>query len=601
MVSFSLQRRPVPMLRSTATFAAIALIMVLLLHAIAAPATTHVAAFSPGLPIIVALSSTTTTLSLFPAALSKATTAGGNARSLATSLSNIKKRGPKQQPLTTTTTTRASAASSAAVNDDSADVDAAAIVPSIAGPTFGVIKTMVGSGMLALPSGLAAVTNYKAGLWPAHALLVSLGVVSAYTFSLYGRLTHATQAKSLGEIWSAVHAMPNTVQSTTAATESSKKKSSSLFVSLATFVFCFGSCLTCSLIFGDMFSSFLRGSPLVTSLPGWAVTRQASILAITSALIFPLCNLSSLAALAPVSILGVLGTFITTAFLAWRCPAVVASSPYAVPGAGLLASAVAMRQPSFSTYSRVQSPAPLILIAMSCVSLMAHFSAPDFYHSLTTTTTTATTDGTRTNNNKSPSPTIVDDKVMRRFTTMTVIGYSVVAVLNSLALAFGFLTFGGNSEGIILNNFSDADWGANVSRLLVGVSVIGSYPFLMGACRSAALELFESGSKITKAREFRMTAILLSIVTAISLVVKDAGFVVGFNGALMGSNIIYTIPALLFLKLKANLISSGEEKATRLLRTEQWLCRSLVGFGVISAIVGGATTVISSFFPHLLR
>jgi solute carrier family 38 (sodium-coupled neutral amino acid transporter), member 11 len=462
-------------------------------------------------------------------------------------------------------------ASEIAGDDDDNDI-------SIAGPTFGVIKAMVGSGMLALPAGLAAVTNYPSGLWPAHMLLVSLGIISAYTFLLYGRLTHATQAKSLGEIWKKVYVPTTTTKSTT----ESSKRDSSLVVSLASFVFCFGACLTCSLIFGDMFSSFLQGSRL--ALPAWAMTRQASILAITTAIVFPLCNLSSLAALAPVSVVGVIGTIISTAFLALRCPAVVPSSPYAVAGQDMLAQ-VAL-QPSFSTYSRVMSPAPLILIAMSCVSLMAHFSAPEFYLALT---------AKKHNDDKSP-----DDKVLRRFTKMTIAGYTSVAVLNSLALAFGFLTFGGNCEGIILNNYSNSDWGANLSRLLVGVSVIGSYPFLMGASRLAALELFETGKEVTRAREFRMTTILLSIATAISLVVKDAGFVVSFNGALMGSSIIYIIPSLLFLKLTANRLSNGT-KLTKLLRAERWLCRSLVGFGVVSAIVGGVTTVVSSFFPHLLR
>lgn len=482
----------------------------------------------------------------------------------------------------------ASSAAAAPGGDDSASIDAdvehAGDVPSIAGPTFGVIKAMVGSGLLALPSGLAAVTDYPGGLGPAHALLVGLGVISAYTFSLYGRLTHATQGKSLAEIWSKVNAQSS-------SPSSPSQKDSGLVVSLISFVFCFGCCLTFSLIVGDMFSSFLRGSSL--ALPTWALSRHASILAITAGIIFPLCNLSSLASLAPVSVIGVVGTVITTAFLAWRCPALVSNSPYAKLNAGLLAD-VAL-QPSFSTYNRLRSPAPLILIAMSCVSLMAHFSAPDFYHALTT----ATANKNKTTTGTDPKR---DDKILRRFTKMTVIGYVAVAIINSLALAFGFLTWGGNAMGIVLNNYSNADWGANVSRLLVGVSVIGSYPFVMGAYRTAALELFENAGrqKVTRAREVRMTVILLSIVTAIALVIKDAGFVVSFNGALMGSNIIYTIPSLLFLKLTANRVSSGG-KSQRLLIAERWLCRSLVVFGVVSAIVGGATTVISFFFPHLLR
>lgn len=488
--------------------------------------------------------------------------------------------------------------------------------PSIAGPTFGVIKAMLGTGMLALPSGLAVITNHPHALWPAHALLVVFSILSAYTFLLYGRLTHATQATSLGDIWRKVHTRAQSSSSTTTTTAiaqimSAENTNSGVVVSLASFVFCFGACLTFSLVFGDMFSGFLQGSLFFSQvLPAWALTRQASILAITTTILFPLCNLQSLAALAPVSVIGVIGSVLTTVFLAWRCPSVVLHSPYSVPGVGFLASVA--RQPSFSTYSRVQSPAPLVLLAMSCVALMAHFSAPEFYHSVASKEESVLVrrSGDETLMKK-PDRQRDDDGAMGRFAKMTAVGYSVVAILNSLTLAFGFLTFGGACDGIILNNFSKSDWGANAARLLVGLSVVGSYPMLLRATRSAAFELTSFGkprTTPTRSREFGMTAFLLSVVTAISLVVKDAGFVLSFNGALVGSNIIYTIPALLFLKLQSSQpeqrLSNGnavKQPARLLFRAEQWLCRALVVFGVVSAVVGGATSVITTYFPHLLQ
>jgi solute carrier family 38 (sodium-coupled neutral amino acid transporter), member 11 len=471
------------------------------------------------------------------------------------------------------------------------DVPSSSDVPmSMAAATFGLVKAMVGSGLLALASGLAAVTNYPAGLYPAHILIVVLGIISAYTFSLYGRLTHATQARTLGEIWKRIY-------TDDASSNLDESKRTGMTVSLASFVFCFGACIAYSLTFGDMCSSFFHGIGL--PFPAWALSRQASILAVTATVVLPLCRLSSLTALAPASIVGVVGTIITIAFLAFRCPAVVAGSPYKTIGAGMLAQVT--QQPSFSTYSRLSSPAPLILIAMACASFMAHFSAPDFYHSLSTKTT-----GLKSEVHANAILRVGEPTVMQRFNQMTVAGYSGVMMLNVLALTFGFLTFGGASNGIILNNYNTADWGANISRLFVGISVVGSYPFVMSGCRAAALELLSSQSPehqqsplSKESNERNMTTMLLSIVTAISLFVKDAGFVVGFNGALMGSTIAFTFPALLFLKLneaKRRLPTS----IGRLLRAELWFCRTLVGFGIVSAVVGGATTVVSSFFPYLL-
>lgn len=461
---------------------------------------------------------------------------------------------------------------------------------SMASAIFGLVKAMLGCGLLGLSSGLAAVTDHPSGLYPAHTVLVVLAVISAYTFSLYGRLTHATQAKTLGEIWKRLHSK-NHDECNGTANESSKRPG--LVVSWASFVFCFGSCVAYSLALGDMCSSFVQGIAL--PLPSWAFSRQASILAITSTVLLPLCRLSSLASLAPASIVGVLGTVVTIAFLAFRCPAVVSGSPYRTHGVGMLSQVI--QQPSFSTYAKYNSPAPLILIAMACIAFMAHFSAPDFYHALSLTSP----------KNETTLTSLSDDEdrtTMQRYNRMTIVGYFTVMVLNALTLTFGFLTFGGASNGMILNNYNLGDWGAIVSRMLVGMSIMGSYPFLMSGCRAAALEIFssperEESLKSEVAREHRMTSVLLSLATAISLLVKDVGFVLSLNGAVMGSTIAFTFPALLFLKLneasRRSCIAIG-----RILRAELWLCRSLVGFGVVSAIVGGATTIIDYFFPYLL-
>lgn len=474
--------------------------------------------------------------------------------SAATASGRFAGKWPRQTPTARFTATTANL--DAAKNDDGSSDGGS----SVAAATFSLIKAIVGSGCLALPAGVAAVSNYPSALIPANVLMVVLGTMSAYTFTLYGRLTHATQANSLGDLWKKIY-----------------KSESSTIVSLANFVYCFGCCLTFNLIIGDMFSSLATAG----GLSGLWASRQAAILAVTATTLVPLCNLQSLASLAPVSIIGVLGTVVSTLFLAWRCPAIVPSSPYAKVGKGMLASIPTAMQPQFKSYSRLQTPAPLILIAMTCVSFMAHFSAPDFYRSLA---------GKNVDQRKT-------EKTMAKFNTMTVAGYVVVGTINALTLTFGFLTFGGNSAGVVLNNYANADIGASVSRLLVAISVIGGFPFLFSACRSAALDLFaKKGQTVTRATETRYTSVLLAILTAIALVIKDAGFVVSFNGALMGTALIYIFPTLLFLKQSAG----STTKSTRL-SLERALCKFLVGFGVVSSLIGGATSVMNSYFPHLLR
>ena len=518
---------------------------------------------------------------------------------------------------------------------------------SMTDAVFGIIKAMVGSGLLALSSGWAMVTNVPSHLYLAQGLLVVMGIVSYYTFLLYGQLVHATQAQTLGELWKIIYINNesnnessssssinnnnhNNMKNETSTSSSSSFRFSDLTVSMATFIFCFGSCVAYSLTFGDMFSNFIRGlvgfctthhghntntnmmgfdhptvvASLSSILSNFLQSRQASILLLTGSIVLPLCRLSSLAALAPTSILGVIGILVTIGFLGVRCPAIVPTSPYGISSLGVVGPMLSniIQQPSFSTFSRLQSPAPLIFIAMACVSYLAHFSAPDFYHSFVgpkkaPTTTISTNDNS------------ITTRPIRRYTQMAIMGYTIVTLLNIFALTFGFLTFGGGCDGIILNNYNTIDIGAIVSRLLVGVSVIGSYPFVMSSCRNAALEIWNtltpsstsSASTTTTViqKERRMTSILLGVITGIALFAKDAGFVIGFNGAVMGSTIAFTFPAMLFLKYHRP-TATTTNKLSIISKFDVWACRGLIGFGVISSIVGGVTTIISSFAPHLL-
>lgn len=172
-------------------------------------------------------------------------------------------------------------------------------------------------------------------------------------------------------------------------------------------------------------------------------------------------------------------------------------------------------------------------------------------------------------------------------------------MLNCLVMAFGFLTFGGSSAGMILNNFSTQDPGAFVCRILMAICVIGGYPFLVRAVTSESLALL--GKKVddpvvSSKRQSIATSLTLVLLTMGSLVMKDAGFVIGFSGAVMGSFIVYIFPALLFLSDTKGRPSLGwQQKAERL------FCHGLVYFGAIVALLGGGVSVANSYFPHLLQ
>lgn len=412
-------------------------------------------------------------------------------------------------------------------------------------------------------------------LFPALAVISILGAFSAYTFGLYGRLVHSTQARSLGEIWERV-----------------KGRKSSWIISLSSMIFCFGACLSYSILLGDAFQALAASG----GLSGVAASRPFWVLLVTLTTLLPLCSLQSLSSLAPMSLMGIFGMFATTCFLGWRCPTINPASPYGAGGA-LLGTLAKHQLPSFGTFNKgFASPASMVLGGMAAAAFLGHFSAPDFYHSLRKNDDNTDTDNdVAATTSKESSST--QTQALHDFFKVTIGGFGAVILFNCFITAFGFLTFGGNSNGVILNNYSTADPWATVCRLLVAICVIGGYPFLLSACRGEAMELYKRKTQkpATRKLENNITRILLAVLAAGGLVMKNAGFVIGLNGALIGSAIVYIFPSLLFLAQ-----TGKSTQLTRRIKLERWFCRFLILFGISAGLAGASTSILGQYFPHIL-
>lgn len=400
--------------------------------------------------------------------------------------------------------------------------------------------------------------------------MASLGALSAYTFVLYGRVLSVHQSQSLGELWR------------------KEKGKSAWMISLATMAFCFGGALSYSILIGDMFEALAHSA----GLSGIFLARPFWILLLSSTVLFPLCNLDSLLSLAPLSIVGVVAVAITTCFLGWRCPQFNSMSPYALSG-GLLSKISSTMAPKFNTYqSPLFSPPTTILIGMAASAYLGHFSAPSFYQSLN-----------KANPNKANSDTDnqSSSEGIKNYKIVSWLGFGVATLLNCLVMTFGFLTFGGSSSGMILNNYSFKDSGAAICRLLMAICVLGGFPFLVGGVVDEFLQLRgkkQEGEALRKTRKMT-TSVTLSVLTGLSLIMKNAGFVIGFSGAVMGSCIVYIFPALLFLSNSGKKLESGSRSWSQ--KLERLGCRLVVGFGACVALLGGCVSVASTYFPHLLK
>lgn len=398
---------------------------------------------------------------------------------------------------------------------------------------------------------------------PASLILFILGSISAYTFHLLGRLTAVASSESsddvkvtnLGQLW-----------------EHEIGESTSWLISLAVMLTCYGTCLCYSIILGDTFKSLAE----TVGLSGIWASRRFNVAIIGLLGTYPMSCLKSLAALAPISISGVIGIFVTCIVMAIRAlPGGAYSLNSAAVATNYLRSLPAELQPSFGV-TGLRSPRSLFVVSsMAATAFLVHMSSPEFYQTL-----------------KEPT--------LARFGKLSIVGFGATALISVFMMCLGFLTFGGASKGMILNNYSTLDTGATLCRLLMAVSLLGSYGFLANAMKKAFYQIFYKGQEITDKLHYKTSQLLVGTITTLAVLIKDAGFVVSVTGAVLGSALIYMIPPYLFLKSTGRRIEQGILQETTSLRIERWWNTGLIGLGVFLALAGASMSVVNSFFPHLL-
>lgn len=268
--------------------------------------------------------------------------------------------------------------------------------------------------------GIAAFGNAPSAAIPAVALIAVIGCLSAYGFSLIGRVCSYTGAKSYREAWA------STISQGTSwlpAVSCTFKTSCAV--------------LAYSMILADTSTSLLQTA-------GYTVARTPALLAVTSMILLPLCWMKNLSSLAPFSLLGSLGMGYTAIAMAIR----YFGKAYAVGGKFVVAKHLA---PKFGTQgaSAAVSPSVFILVSMLSTAYMAHFNAPKFY-------------------------TELKDNTIARFNTVVSSSFGIAIALFASMASLGFLTFGSASNGLILNNYANADGLMSLSRIAVFVSLVFS-------------------------------------------------------------------------------------------------------------------------------
>jgi amino acid permease len=228
--------------------------------------------------------------------------------------------------------------------------------------------------------------------------------------------------------------------------------------------------------------------------------------------------MKSLNSLSPFSLMGLGGTLYTAIFMAIR----YFDKSYSL--GGRFFELVSLR-PSFNQRGPYTlNHLTFVLLSMLSTAYIAHYNAPQFYNELY--------------NNS-----------MLRFNTLVGTSFGLAIGFFIFIMSIGFLTFGGNTSSFILNNYASTDTLATLARFAIGLALLTGYPFTFSALREGLLDLSGKKDKNERNRLFTpLTMSLLSLVTALALVLTDVGFVCSITGALFGCFLMFIVPAIMNIK-----------------------------------------------------
>ena len=500
---------------------------------------------------------------------------------------------------------------------------------SMLSSTSNLVKSIVGSGVFNLPFGIAAYSSSRLALLPALALLGAVTLLSAYCFVVVARVVEATGASSWAEAWS------RTVG-----------ERSSWLPGFFVGGLCFSAQLQYTMILGDTFSAIFAG----LGLP-WLGTRTGSILALTGLVTLPLSLLPNMSMLRYSSSLGVVSLLYTAAFMAWR-----AAGGHYAPGTPLHAAVpAAVLQPFFaaaggagggggghyggasSLLAQLLSPRTFKLVSILASAMVATFLAPQFFADLapapppTTSSTPSTSSALATSSSAVAAPSAASSTSrgsakLRRFRTLTAWGYAISALLTAVVMAAGYLTFGGASDGFVLNNYATTDRFAQLvrnmrrthaggppssfprhppthvtlthpptppthhqARLAVGGSIVCSYPLMHQGLRAVAREALLA--RDLPAPRVGVTVCTVGLTTALALALTDLGPIAALSGAVISNCLAYVLPALMLEALLSRRAAAAAAAArggglTRGERLELMASRAIVALGLGLAAVG---------------
>jgi len=448
----------------------------------------------------------------------------------------------------------------AAASNAVADRDEGA---SIATSVFNLANNVAGAGILTLAAGKASGTGWI----PSIAICLALAAVSSHTFSLVAKSCELTGLDSFKDLWSYAFGGGDETKS-----ESGGAAETAWIVDTMVFVQCFFVSVIYTGLLGDVFSALLRGT---LGIEAWWSSREAVIVTAAACVLFPLNLIRDLSSLGFTSVLGLIAVLYTVGFIVVRS----LDGTYAIgngvpvvdggiPVGRFVAEGLLPRIPSFakSTLWNVDLNS-LVLTSNLGLAFIAHYNAPSYWKSL----------GRRATS--------------ERFGIVSRRAYLILAAIYATTMAAGYATFGDESMGNILLNYSGSDALATLGRLATGLSIVFGFPLISNGCREGLKNAFDAlgwldGAASDPANRTKLVLSLLVATTTLSIVAKDIGLVAGLTGALMGSSLVYVCPPLLYARIVGRKRGTDSDEYRNARRN-----LAFIPFGIFTASMGMAMTL----------
>jgi hypothetical protein len=350
------------------------------------------------------------------------------------------------------------------------------------------------------PHGILPLSYYFAQsqpleLVPAVSVIFLVAVINAFSFVQYAHLGRITGSSHISDIWQKL------VSSKT-----------SWIVDAAQLLLCSCYCLNFSSLLCEIFHSLAVSN----GFKGLFLKKEAILAFLHGIILLPFCLEEKFQHFTFPSVFGTFSVMYTLGLLIWKS-----------------ASKSSLRFPPLFWSSPAKSQlgqSILDFLPTISLSFVSHYCSLQFYRSFP--------------NSSSPS-------AFYSFRKSSLISYTVVAMIFSLAMSSGFLLFGLSSSPFIHDNFSLSDPFLVIARLLLGVTVLFAYPLMFENVKLSCFRLVERFADTEKSKLYLkpITAVVLFSVlscTTLVLIGSDSP-ALRFVESVTGVFIAYLLPAVLTL------------------------------------------------------